>query len=121
MTVERYKPEYFGDPRTMPTELLIESLKASYTPETIPPCSVCGGKLSIGSVGGGHRTIWACSAWDVAPADQENLYLKPGRELADKHYNDSRWQHTYDGDSRVLEFIRRFEEELMNLLWQNRK
>ena len=78
---------------------LVAELRKSYEPSTIPPCRVCGGKLTMASVGGGTPTAYACS-------DPRT----PEGKMDWNHYSQSRWEdYRRGGDDRVLELLRRFE------------
>lgn len=87
---------------------LIEVLERAYQSTVVPPCRVCGGALSIQSIGGGQPTVWACDPKEW-PDDGEP-FCKPGRSFIDDHYERSRWiDHRQGGDSRVMELIRRYQ------------
>lgn len=88
---------------------LIEELRERYTPEQVPPCRVCGGELSVQSIGGGNATVWACSGMEDDPEQPGHSRYKADRRPADDHYAQSRWIQHRDGDRTVLELIRRFE------------
>lgn len=80
---------------------LLSELEGRYKPTEVPPCRVCGGKLSIQAIGSGP-TVWGCSGLD------ENGKLTPGRRLADAHYSQSTFEDCRrGGDSAVIELIRR--------------
>lgn len=38
----------------------LDDLEKRYTAEPIPDCRVCGAKLTIASMGGGHATVYKC-------------------------------------------------------------
>lgn len=87
---------------TMP-ELLAE-VTERFAPSIIPPCRVCGAKLSLQASGGGHPDAWACSGIDA-----QGRYLH-GRSCADDHYATSRHEDgRQGGDSAVMELVRRIE------------
>lgn len=88
-------------------EDLIESLSDRYTPEPVPPCRVCGGELSVQSIGGGNATVWGCSGTEDDPDRPGHVRYKEGRRVADDHYAQSTWTQHREGDSAVLEMIRR--------------
>jgi hypothetical protein len=69
---------------------LMEILSDRYTADIVPSCSVCGKKLSLQSMGGGSTT-----------------YGCPGANDSE-HYEKSIWISRKDGDSVVLELIKRF-------------
>jgi hypothetical protein len=79
-------------------------VKRRYAPTVIPPCRVCGGALSIGSIGGGEPTTWGCSEWDDDPARPGRLLRKEGRSCGDKHYGDSVFvdRRHVDSDAGVI-------------------
>ncbi len=68
---------------------IIDELTERYKPTEIPPCRICGGKLSIGKIGGGEPTIWACAGTEDDPDRPGFVRRKKGRNLADRHYSDS--------------------------------
>lgn len=98
--------------RTPPDELadadLLALLAARYATEEVPPCRVCGGRLSVASIGGGEATRYACSGQETDPENPERLRYKPGRTIADEHYANSRWTHYREGDAHVRELVQRF-------------
>lgn len=83
----------------------------AWTPEPVPPCRVCGGALSIGSIGGGAATEWGCSTSEDDPDHPGYLRTKAGRSCGDRHYGDSRWTQYRGGDSAGLEVLRRLAAE----------
>jgi hypothetical protein len=89
------------------TEELIRCVRAYATADEVPPCRVCGGKLSIAACGGGGPTHWACSGQEDDPDNPGRLRRIPGRGIADDHYDRSRWTQYNTGDSLVLELLRR--------------
>lgn len=89
-------------------------LRHNYTPETIPPCRVCGEPLSIASLGGGP-TVYACDGMEDDPNEPGHLLWKPGRTPADEHYSQSRYIAYRDGDRRVLALIDELEESRKTL------
>ena len=104
------KSEYWNTlPKTMPDDLLLEAIESSYYPAEIPSCHICGGKLSIASIGGGP-TIWACTPTEDDVDENGKWVFKPGRSVVDDHYSKSRWQQYRHGDSRVMELVKRFKE-----------
>jgi len=91
-------------------------LRKRYTPPEIPKCSVCGGELSIQRCGGGEPTVYACDGYE---ADHENpgmVRRAAGRDIADKHYEESRYiDWIKGGDSDVLALLDELEAaELRN-------
>lgn len=76
-----------------PNTELIERLRARYSADPIPACSVCGARLSIASAGGGRATEYACPR---APLD-----------IKDDHYERSKFIHYRPGDSDVLSLLDR--------------
>jgi hypothetical protein len=77
----------------------VAEIRARYTEEPVPPCRICGDRLSIQATGAG-RTTWACSTTD----DDHNV--KPGRERwetgPDSHYSRSYFYQYRRGDEDVL-------------------
>src|SRR3954465_9998798 len=49
------------EPNDLSMAELIEIVRLKHTAEEIPPCRVCGGPLSVTSMGGNAATKWACS------------------------------------------------------------
>ena len=89
------------DSGTWSNAYLAEQLERGYATQTIPPCRICGGALSIGQIGGGLPTVYYCMAMAAAPQN--------GREKDWQHYGDSKWvEPRQTGDLRVLELVRRF-------------
>ena len=81
-------------------------LRKAYAIPTIPPCHICGGKLSIQRLGGGEPTVYACTGTD------EHGDMQPGRSFVDRHYSDSHYtDRSRGGDERVLELIARYERK----------
>jgi hypothetical protein len=76
---------------------LLSGLRERYEPTEVPPCSVCGGPLTLASCGGGRPNIWGCSP-ETGVVDWD-------------HYSQSRWEdYRSGGDSEVMELIRRYSE-----------
>lgn len=91
--------------REWPIGFLLAELRRRYAPSDIPPCRVCGGELSLQSIGGGEPTVWACSG-----QNEDGSWL-PGRRIADDHYSRSRYvDRRQGGDEVVMELIRRRDE-----------
>lgn len=85
---------------------LIERLKERYKPSVIPPCRVCGEKLSIQSCGGGKPTVWGCGMWKDDPDKPGEYRKKEGRTCADDHYAKSIFEDLRrGGDGDVMELI----------------
>lgn len=100
MTQDKYE----RDVRDWNNYEILDELKERYKPTEIPPCRVCGGKLSIQSIGLGP-TVWACDRFD-----EDGNRIK-GRKPADEHYSKSRIEdHRGGGDDLVIELIRRYQE-----------
>ncbi len=100
--------EHDAPPRSPEARLadIVATLRARYSPTKVPACRVCGGELSIQSVGGGEPTVWACSDLEADPAQPGHLRRKPGRTVADSHYSQSRWvDYRQGGDSVVMELL----------------
>ncbi len=88
----------------VPLDLLLNELRERYAPSVIPPCRICGGKLSCERVGGGSPTVYACSGHV-----EDSMAYQSGRSCADKHYRDSEFiDYRHGGDSLVIELIDRF-------------
>jgi hypothetical protein len=102
-------PRLSAEPESLSDADLAEVLSHAYRSEPIPPCRVCGSKLSVQSAGGGNATVWGCSGW-VPSADGTDLERAPGRSVADEHYSRSRWTQYQAGDDRVLELVRRMSK-----------
>ena len=81
------------------TEADLKALRERYTTEEPPPCRVCGGVLSIQSMGGGQATEWACSDRPRQAVNNDEWY---------DHYGRSRWTQYRSGDRRVLDLIAEF-------------
>ena len=95
-----------GAERAPLTDEQIARLRQRYTPPAIPPCRVCGGPLSIGAVGGGQPTVWACSGQEADPDHPGRLRRQLGRGVADEHYSRSRWEdRSQGGDSDVIALL----------------
>lgn len=78
-------------------EQLIGLLDNRYKPSVIPPCSVCGSKLGIASIGGGEATRYAC----------KKAQGKDGMDWA--HYRMSGYSdYRRGGDSDVIQLIKRY-------------
>ena len=93
----------------MITKEELKSMRECYTPAVIPPCRVCGGELSPQRMGGGEPTVYACSTNEDDPKRPGYVRPKEGRDIADKHYSDSRFVDRINGDRRVLELIDVYE------------
>jgi hypothetical protein len=90
------------------TAELIELLTERYKPTEVPPCRVCGGELSIGCIGGGEPTRWACSGQEEDPDRPGYLRWMKGRTPADDHYDKSVFvDRRQGGDELVMEAVRR--------------
>lgn len=88
-----------GMRRYFPPEGLLARLRQRYTADSIPPCRVCGGELSLASMGGGHATVYAC------PPPQGVSII----EHTD-HYNRSKFVHLREGDPDVLALVDAVED-----------
>lgn len=100
----------YKEPHEQTDGELAAELEASYTADPVPPCRVCGGKLSVASMGGGRATEWACDGMEPDPERPGCVRYKAGRSCADDHFGKSFWTQYRAGDSRVLELVRRFRE-----------
>lgn len=78
-------------------------LRERYTPEPVPPCRVCGGRLTIGSMGGGNATKWGCATPDAPPLPDYRFK----DEIKDRwfHYRYSSWTQYRDCDSLVIRLV----------------
>lgn len=84
---------------------MLAELREQYGPVEVPPCRVCGGRLSIQSIGMGP-TVWACDGY--ASEEERGQRYAQGRRPADDHYSRSRWEdHARGGDSRVIAVLDR--------------
>lgn len=79
-----------------------QELVNRYTPETIPPCRVCGEKLSMQAAGCGP-TIYACSG--MYEDESGRTRYREGRSVADEHYSNSRWEQYRHGDRLVMKLL----------------
>lgn len=104
-TLERLKL-YERDVADWSDAELLAELEQTYAATVVPPCRVCGGELSIQSIGGGMPTIWRCQGLDEDGKRQE------GRRIADEHYSKSTFEdRRAGGDSAVLELARRYRDK----------
>lgn len=78
------------------TEDDLDRLVARYTAAPVPTCTLCGGVLTIGSIGGGRPTVYACSDRPREDVDMGDWY---------DHYTQSRWTQYNSGDTYVLALI----------------
>lgn len=87
---------------------LLDVLTERYKPTEVPPCRVCGAELSIGRMGGGEPTVWACSGQEDDPERPGYLRMVEGRTPADEHYGKSEFVDVRQGgDEAVMEAVRR--------------
>jgi len=80
----------------MLTDDELDQVAARYTADPVPPCPVCGGRLSTQSAGGGKATVYGCSN------KPEGV---PYGEWLETHYNPSRWTQYRSGDHDVLHLV----------------
>lgn len=94
---------------TKQLEALIVRLNERYGPTEVPKCRICSGNLSLQRSGAGVD-VWACSG---QINDGDGWRYAPGRDIADTHYQESRW-HDYSGggDADVIELIAALEREV---------
>lgn len=85
-------------------DVLLRELEERYTRPEIPPCSVCGGELTMAASGPGPA-VFACSGMEADPDNPDRVRYKEGRSPADDHYSESRIEVHDLGDSRVLALI----------------
>lgn len=85
----------------------LNKLKERYAAPDVPDCRICGSKLSLQSTGGGKADVWAC---DGLERNESGFFSKPGRSIADDHYERSRWtDYLRGGDCEVIEVIDQLE------------
>jgi len=80
--------------RFLPPERLLDRLRERYTGEPVPPCRVCGGTLTVQSMGGGRATEYGC------PKPDDVAY----GEWAE-HYSRSKWTQYRPGDVDVIALV----------------
>lgn len=102
-------PRMRKDPAELSTAALLAVLAYAYRAEPIPPCRICGERLSVQSLGGGSATVWACGAYEDDPEKPGHLRPKAGRGISDEHYAQSRWVQYREGDARVRELVERVQ------------
>lgn len=87
-----------------------EELRKRYTPPEIPKCSICGAELSIQRCGGGEPTVYACDGYEADPENPGMVRRAAGRDIADKHYEESRYiDWKKGGDSDVVALLDELE------------
>ena len=92
---------------------IVTALVKRYRASIIPPCRVCGAKLSAQRCGGGEPTIWACSHYEDDPGRPGYCRPKADRSIADDHYSQSEYtDYRQGGDDVVIEAIRRWRPDL---------
>jgi hypothetical protein len=97
---------YKKDVREWTDEELIQDLKRSYSPSVIPPCCICGKKLTLLSSREGYPIVYACLGYEYV---NERRVYDEGRSLADAHYSESRYEDKRQGgDFRVMEVLKRW-------------
>jgi hypothetical protein len=105
MDRKRWKELLLREPHELTADELIEILTDRYQEPTIPPCRLCGGELSIQSIGGGKATEYACTGRN------EDGTWKEGRKIVDDHYRDSRYiDYKRGGDDYVMELVKRYQQ-----------
>lgn len=88
----------------------LAELRKRYTPPEIPKCSICGGELSIQRCGGGEPTVYACDGYEADPQNPGMVRRAAGRDIADKHYEESRYiDWKKGGDSDVVALLDELE------------
>ena len=97
-----------------------EELRKRYTPPEIPKCKICGSELSIQRCGGGEPTVYACDGYEADPENPGMVRRASGRDIADKHYEESRYiDWKKGGDSDVVALLDELEEsERLRLKFQ---
>ena len=93
--------------QTLSNTDLMDVVEFCFRAEPIPPCRVCGGPLTIGSMGGGHATKWGCDGRIEDPERPDAGVYADGRTIADEHYAQSQWTQHRSGDIRVVELVER--------------
>ncbi|WP_439412865.1 ead/Ea22-like family protein [Enterobacter ludwigii] len=89
---------------------ILAELRKRYTPPEIPKCSICGGELSIQRCGGGEPTVYACDGYEADPENPGMVRRAAGRDIADKHYEESRYiDWIKGGDSDVVALLDELE------------
>lgn len=91
-------------------EEITSVLTGRYKASEIPPCKVCGGKLSPQKTGGGEPDEWACSVYEDDPEKPGYVRNKADRTegIVDNHYVESRYiDRRQGGDELVMEALRR--------------
>jgi hypothetical protein len=73
-----------------------------YTPDEVPPCRVCGERLSIQAAGRGP-TVYGCSG--TYEDENGRIRYREGRTIADEHYSNSQWEQYRHGDTLVLKLV----------------
>lgn len=87
-----------------------EELRKRYTPPEIPKCKICGSELSIQRCGGGEPTVYACDGYEADPENPGMVRRAAGRDIADKHYEESRYiDWKKGGDSDVVALLDELE------------
>lgn len=90
----------------------LAELRKRYTPPEIPKCSICGGELSIQRCGGGEPTVYACDGYEADPENPGMVRRAAGRDIADKHYEESRYiDWKKGGDSDVVALLDELEAD----------
>lgn len=79
---------------------ILAMLRHQYTPEPIPPCPVCGAELTVGRMGGGDATRYACPNSGLIRARTPEE-----RDAARDHYSRSQFVHRHDGDGNALAML----------------
>lgn len=88
-------------PATWTDAELVAEVTERYAPTSVPPCPICGRKLTLGAIGGGMPHEWAC----YRDADGR---MNPQEHITASRFTDPR----HGGDSAVMEASARFAEVL---------
>lgn len=99
-----------------------EELRKRYTPPEIPKCKICGSELSIQRCGGGEPTVYACDGYEADPENPGMVRRAAGRDIADKHYEESRYiDWKKGGDSDVVALLDELEAKDATIAFQQRE
>lgn len=100
MSLYDFGKMYDDDDNVILNYFTLNYLEEKYTADVVPPCRVCGGKLSIARAGGGERTKYAHSRPDGVSFDEWS-----------EHYTNSSWYQNRIGDDMVIALIKAFKEK----------
>ena len=80
---------------------LVNELINRWTPGEVPPCRVCGEKLSLGKIGGGSAIYYCSSTHEL----NGKLELKEKRFLYDIHESESKFTQYKFGDVFAIDLL----------------